>query len=471
MNFYINQDPLRRTKPWGTLTTVEDPNTPSVIVLSEGQLRYLQDASGNLTKGSEDPTTRTTYDADGNPNGTEEIPSDDKTITDNTLFGSAAKDKIDGKTGNDQIDGGSGDDMIGGGAGSDNIKGGDGNDYISSSANIQNTRQQVSANDTWNRWGLPDGETAIHQGAMWGTYLSQQTPEFKVTVWSGITETSTDASDTQGDVIDGGAGNDWVMGSWAGDRIKGGDGQDNLDGLAGNDILEGGAGDDSIQADGIIKAGYLNSVDAANNGDDFADGGDGKDQITGGGGADDLFGGAGDDTLIGDSSGSSDSEFFVAMAYQGADYIDGEGGDDYIEGGGKDDVLYGGAGDDVLKGDTDASNLTDEELQDSANWGNDYLDGGIGADKLWGNAGDDALYGGSGDDQLVGNELGADLQGADEKSQKKCFKRRHKRYEYRSWLWKLFVRSTHECHKKLRCHPQTRIERRGDHFQSTEVAP
>ena len=213
---YTSDTPLRRTTPWGTLTTEDDPNTPSVIVLSEGQLRYVQDASGNLTKGSEDPAIRTTYDADGNPNGTEEIPSDDETITDNTLFGSANKDKIDGKSGadlidgkggNDQIDGGSGDDMIGGGAGSDNIKGGDGNDYISSSANIQNTRQQVSATDTWNRWGLPDGETAITQGAMWGTYLSQQTPEFKVTVWSGITDTSTDASDTEGDVIDGGAGN------------------------------------------------------------------------------------------------------------------------------------------------------------------------------------------------------------------------------------------------------------------------
>ena len=174
---YTSEDPLRRTKPWGTLTTEDDPNIPSVIVLSEGQLRYLQDASGNLTKGSEDPTTRTTYDAEGNPNGTEEIPSDDKTITDNTLFGSASKDKIDGKSGadlidgrggNDQIDGGSGDDMIGGGAGSDNIKGGDGNDYFSSSAGIQNTRQQVSENDPWASWGLPDGKTgAMVMGAVY----------------------------------------------------------------------------------------------------------------------------------------------------------------------------------------------------------------------------------------------------------------------------------------------------------------
>ena len=59
---YTSETPLRRTKHWGTLTTVDDPNAPSVIVLS---------------------------------------------------------DKV---------------------------------------------------SDTRNRWGLPDGETAIHQGAMWGTY-------------------------------------------------------------------------------------------------------------------------------------------------------------------------------------------------------------------------------------------------------------------------------------------------------------
>ena len=310
---YRFDSPVRRIKNYGSLTvegyalslfnvfsssgildvTAEEvANTPSVTVLEKDQLFFVQDASGNLAKGTEDPTIRNVYNEDGEVTGTEEIPSDDKTVTDNTLFGSAAKDKIDGKTGNDlidggggndQIDGGSGNDMIGGGTGSDNIKGGEGDDYISSSGGIIKNRQQISATDLWANWGVPDGKTAIHQGAMWGTYLSEDTAEFKVTTWAGITNTSTDKTDTEGDVIDGGAGDDWVMGSWAGDRIKGGEGKDNLDGLAGDDILEGGAGDDSIQADGIIKAGYLNSVDAANNGNDFADGGEGKDQITGSG--------------------------------------------------------------------------------------------------------------------------------------------------------------------------------------------
>lgn len=77
---------------------------------------------------------------------------------------------------------------------------------------IVKTEPYTSENKTWNRWGLPDGETAITQGAMWGTYLSQQMPEFKVTVWDGITDTSTDQTDTEGDVVDGGAGNDILEG-------------------------------------------------------------------------------------------------------------------------------------------------------------------------------------------------------------------------------------------------------------------
>jgi hypothetical protein len=280
---YTIDAPLRRTKPYGNLTvegyaqplfnvfptmgildvTAEDAaNTPSSIVLEKDQLYYAQDSQGNLAKGTEAPTIRNVYNDDGEVTGTEEIPSDDKTVTDNTLFGSAAKDKINGKTGNDQIDGGSGDDMIGGGAGSDNIKGGDGNDYISSSGGILYNRQQISATDLWANWGVPDGKSAIHQGAMWGTYLSEDTAEFKVTTWAGITNTRTDKADTEGDVIDGGAGDDWVndavWGSWAGDRIKGGEGKDQI---------TGGSGLNSEDLEGLPIVPKLGIIDASP--DDF----------------------------------------------------------------------------------------------------------------------------------------------------------------------------------------------------------
>ncbi len=43
------------------------------------------------------------------------------------------------------------------------------------------------------------------------------------TIWSGIGSTRTDTAATEGDVIDAGAGNDRVIGSWAGDRIAHGE--------------------------------------------------------------------------------------------------------------------------------------------------------------------------------------------------------------------------------------------------------
>ena len=225
-----------------------------------------------------------------------------------------------------------------------NREGGDGNDYISSSADTPGGRQAWGPNDGWLNWGLPEGKTALRQGPMWGSYITEQTDEFKVTVWSGIGSTRQDSASTEGDSVDAGAGDDWVMGSWADDRIQGGDGKDQLDGLAGNDILEGGDGDDNISADGITKEGYLNTVDAASHGSDFADGGEGDDQILGGGKDDQLFGGAGKDNMFGDSAGKTDGEFYVELQYHGQDYLDGEDGDDYLEGGGKEDTLYGGMG-------------------------------------------------------------------------------------------------------------------------------
>ncbi len=394
-----------------------------VEVVGFDKIFYVRDNQGNLVAGSEDPTFKPIYDQDGRVIGQEEVPSDDETVTDNAIYGTAGKDKINGLTGkdllsggagNDQIDGGAGDDMIGGGAGSDTIEGGDGNDYISSSANIQAGRQAYGPMDKWSQWGMPAGTEPVAYGGTWGVYVGDEAGGGKVTIWSGIG--STDTGSTDGDVIDAGAGDDRVIASWGDDRIMGGDGKDQLDGLAGNDIIEGGDGDDNINADGIAKAGYLNSVAAVSHGADFLDGGAGADTITGGGQADQLFGGAGDDQMWGDSGGKTDDAFYVELAYHGADYMDGEDGDDSLEGGGKDDTLYGGAGNDKLWGDTGADNIASPS-DNAAMWGADYLDGEDGNDELVGGGKDDTLYGGKGDDKLFGDEqniaLKAEFQGVD----------------------------------------------------------
>ena len=295
----------------------------ALVAVPEGQQYYYEinhdeDRYGNLLAASGD--------------------DDSEKVTDNTLFGSEDKDAINGLSGNDllsggagndTIDGGTGDDMIGGGAGADSILGGDGDDFISSSADIVANRQQQGPTDLWKNWGLPQGKQALHQGSMWGVYM-----EGEATIWSGIGDVRTDTASTEGDVIDAGAGDDQVIGSWAADRIQGGEGKDGLSGLAGDDIIEGGAGDDTINADGIAKAGYVDSVDAAHHGADFVDGGEGDDVIDGGGGADTLYGGDGKDKIYGDTSADSGSEFFVALAFHGDDYLDGEDGDDMLWGDG-----------------------------------------------------------------------------------------------------------------------------------------
>lgn len=77
-----------------------------------------------------------------------------------------------------------------------------------------------------------------------------------------------------------GAGDDWVSASGGADYVQG---DDQIDGMAGNDVLEGGDGKDTIRGDGIVKAGFMNTVAAQHNGGDFVDGGAGDDTLTGGG--------------------------------------------------------------------------------------------------------------------------------------------------------------------------------------------
>ncbi len=200
----------------GADMTRRDTTGALVAVVSTGQQSYSWDSQGNLVA-----------DASGT------------LVIDNTIYGSAGKDSINGLTGNDllmggagqdTIDGGEGNDMIGGGAGADTIQGGAGDDWISASGDIDPDRTQMGPSDVWANWGLPAGKSALAQGAMWGTYIQDPTAEVKETVWSGIGGTRTDTAASEGDVIDAGAGDDHVIGSWADDRIQGGEGADVLAG-------------------------------------------------------------------------------------------------------------------------------------------------------------------------------------------------------------------------------------------------
>jgi Ca2+-binding RTX toxin-like protein len=150
-------------------------------------------------------------------------------------------------------------------------------------------------------------------------------------------------------ILDGGADNDFIFGSFGNDTIVGGLGSDLINAADGNNTVWG---DQQNQQAAATGSGDIISTLG---GDDVVYGGGGDDQLNLGSGNDYAFGGTGND-LIG-----------------------GEAGNDRI---------YGGTGNDVVSGDA----------------GDDLLVGNDGNDELYGRIGRDVVIGGSGADLLNGQE-------------------------------------------------------------------
>ena len=331
-------------------------------------------------------------------------------------------DAIDGMGGNDIILGGDGTDLLAGGGGSDIIKGGAGDDFIWANNHL-NMRDRIRPGE---RWTMPaSGKKVIYAGPNWGVYLNQQGS----IIYDGVGQTFDDAADVGGDFLYGGDGSDDIIGGNLNDYIEGDSvapgsteqGDDTIYGMAGNDYIVGGKGNDLIYGDGILRPGFLNSLDGALHGDDYIDGGDGDDGIAGGGGNDVIIGGNGDDNIYGDADSYETGKMLDAK-YHGNDTIYGGAGNDQISGGGGDDYLYGGDDDDIIWGDAANAKEPHPELNGNDHiWGdagNDILDGGYGDDvihggddndKISGGAGNDELYGDDGDDKIDGDWLDKDI--------------------------------------------------------------
>ena len=195
------------------------------------------------------------------------------------LSGSAADDQLIGLGGDDFIFGDDGNDTLVGGVGNDTLIGGAGLDTVIETGNersilITNSRIQ-SPDGNSNRADVLDSiENVVFQG--------------------GARRNMIDASAfTAGSVtLDGGDGNDTLVGGAGNDALIGGNGRDILAGGAGNDALIGG------------------------NGRDFLVGGDGNDTLNGVG----TQNGAGEqDTL----AGGLGADFFV-LATREADFYVGQ---------------------------------------------------------------------------------------------------------------------------------------------------
>ncbi|TWT35622.1 Bifunctional hemolysin/adenylate cyclase precursor [Posidoniimonas corsicana] len=229
-------------------------------------------------------------------------------------------------------------------------------------------------------------------------------------------------------VVDGGSGNDVIIGSAYPQTLRGGAGDDRILGGDANDLLYGGEGDD------VLLAGL------------------GADELYGGVGNDTLRGGEGNDTLYGlDETttptlqeGEEDND--LLFGEEGDDDLYGSAGDDRLDGGsGGDDLLVGGDGDDVFvvtdaSADTvtisDTGGVDTIDLSAAASGATVSLEGGSGvfaiasvgftvsgveniigtpyADVLIGNSFANRIEGGGGDDHLFsGGVASTEVGGVD----------------------------------------------------------
>jgi Ca2+-binding RTX toxin-like protein len=337
----------------------------------------------------------------------------DDTLAGN-VFGGPGNDSLTTVDRFDTADGGPGDDVLTANGYATSLEGGDGNDRLSADF-LYGTADGGDGND------VIDVRRAAAAGGPGNDRLVAQ----------GCAECG-------GKTLDGGEGDDELLGSTATEMLVGGAGADVItdkgidptgftNGVP--DLLSGGPGNDVLAVGGArrfetIALGYtvtgLNAPGLLHQVAAALDGGPGDDRLQGGPNRDLLFGGEGDDAVDGG---------------EGFDTLRGEAGNDSLHGGEESDGLYGGPGADVVDGGPgawDGVDLSGEsgpvsiDLSrpggDGAPGENDtYLPGvdefvltahadrfvaGGAAVVVAGGFGDDVLIGGAGADRLNGDTPG-----------------------------------------------------------------
>ncbi|MDN3639935.1 calcium-binding protein [Simiduia curdlanivorans] len=297
---------------------------------------------------------------------------------------------IEGAAGNDTITGSASDDIIIGGEGSDTLYGAAGND-----------RFLLTAGDTgFNRYNGGEGVDRV-----------EGTPE------SDAIFISTFSGENTVEIIDGGAGTNWIRGSASNNvlnfshtellnisGIDGAEGNDTLYGSAADDLIVGGLGSDSLYGNGGNDTFVIRAEDT---GFDRYSGGEGVDRLHGTD-ADDVFyiasfsgentveiidGIAGRDRIVG--SNANNVLDFSSTQLININAIYGGEGNDTITGSASADTLYGGAGNDSLNGqagdDIFYLSVDRSDTGDLLDSGFDRYEGGEGFDKLIGTDEDDVF--------------------------------------------------------------------------------
>jgi Ca2+-binding RTX toxin-like protein len=308
-----------------------------------------------------------------------------------SLSGDADNDALSGGAGNDTLVGSGRGDLLSGGAGMDLLIGGRGDDFI-----VGDTDYHISAvdDDDNERFDWVFTQTLDDDGSGF---------VYRIEGGSSVLE----PSDSGGDIIHAGGGDDVVLAGAGNDTVHGGDGDDRISAGSGSDTIIGGEGDDNLFGD----RDWAGIDDPTKDGSDSIYGGRGNDYINGQGGDDFLFGGDDDDIVIGDREtlvpqdggvdfveGGEGNDALYGMG--GADLLSGGAGIDLVIGGSGDDIVLGGSEDDVIRGDFA---MGESQAALEAYHGNDFLDGGDGNDQVIGDGGNDTLIGGADDDELIGD--------------------------------------------------------------------
>lgn len=350
------------------------------------------------------------------------------------LTGGLGNDTLDGGLGNDTLFGGDGADTLIGGAGADSLNGGAGQDLVDYSASTSGVNVDLANGVGFG--GDAEGDTYYGIDQVLGSNFND--------TLIGYDGNTTEVAQVFSNLLDGGAGDDYIDGRSGEDTLIGGLGADTLIGGQGADSLNGGAGDDLLAIGGADTAqGGTGDdrfiIDATDTAADMAAIIDGGSDATDGYPDDNANGNAGDildlsaqtqgvTVLIGANGESGtvnglDADVFPDITFAeienialgaGNDVvdavtatvgvsIDAGAGNDSLETGTGADSLIGGAGNDTIwsgaGNDTVDGGAGNDILLGEA--GNDSLSGGDGSDEIWGGIGADTLDGGAGDDALI----------------------------------------------------------------------
>jgi Ca2+-binding RTX toxin-like protein len=385
-----------------------------------------------------------------------------------TLTGGSGTDQLFGQVGNDTLLGKGGADSLFGGLGNDVLTGGDANDQIRGESDDDRMIWNPGDDTDLNEGGAGSDTVEVNGGG--GAEVLTATPNgtrvrfdrldpapFSIDI--GTSENlvvnangGDDRFSATGNlaalikiIVDGGAGNDTLLGSNGGDVLLGGDGNDFVEGRRGNDLAFLGAGDDVFQWD---------SGDAS----DTVEGQDGADTLLfNGGGLNEVFAaaanggrvrltrdigaivmdlndvenvdlstlGGADKVFVNDLSGTDLTEINISLAAAiggttgdaqlDTVFVNGTNGNDIID-------IFGGGTSVSVVGLATAVNISSSEgandsLMINGFAGNDgvtastlpagivklTVNGGVGDDVLLGSQGADALRGGDDNDFIFGD--------------------------------------------------------------------